>query len=103
MRVCVQGGEQRGKKKKALQGINPTLFVLTAGWDTATVDVCPGSFLMAAGGQVSSRWQRCVKHACSCLGPVSQPPCTTSDHQGLIHNLASNEYFLNILAKVVFD
>lgn len=65
--------------------------------------VRPGSFLMAAGSQVGRQRQRCVRHTRSCLKPVSQPPCATSDHQGLIHNLTSNEYFLNVQAKVVFD
>lgn len=65
--------------------------------------VCPCSLLMAAGGQVGKQCQQCAKHTCSYLKPVSQPPRTWLDHQGLIHNLPSNEYFLRVLSKVVFD
>lgn len=101
MRVCVLAGSREGKSVTGNQ--SHTLFALTAGQAIGAVDVCPGSFLMAPGGKVGSQCQRCVKHSCGCPKPISQPPCTTSDHQGLIHNLASNEYFLNILAKVVFD
>lgn len=49
MLVCVLSGSKGGKK--GVTGTQSlTLFALTAGQAIGAVDMCPGSFLMAAGG-----------------------------------------------------
>lgn len=48
MRVCVLAESREGKNRTGNQ--SHTLFALTAGQAIGAVDVCPGNFLMAAGG-----------------------------------------------------
>lgn len=49
MLVCVLAGS-KGRKKGVTGTQSLTLFALTAGQAIGAVDMCPGSFLMAAGG-----------------------------------------------------
>lgn len=50
MLVCVLAGSKGGRKKGVTGTQSLTLFALTAGQAIGAVDMCPGSFLMAAGG-----------------------------------------------------